>query len=40
MKWDMGGAAVVAGLMYTLAIRKSKANAIGIVGLVENMPRW
>ena len=38
MKWDMGGAAVVAGLMYTLAIRKSKANAIGIVGLVENMP--
>ena len=38
MKWDMGGAAVVAGLIYTLALRKSKANAIGIVGLVENMP--
>ena len=38
MKWDMGGAAVVAGLMYTLAIRKSKANVVGIVGLVENMP--
>ena len=38
MKWDMGGAAVVAGLIYSLAIRKSKTNAIGIVGLVENMP--
>ena len=38
MKWDMGGAAVVAGLMYTLALRKAKVNAIGIVGLVENMP--
>ena len=38
MKWDMGGAAVVAGLMYTLAIRKSKANVVGVVGLVENMP--
>jgi len=38
MKWDMGGAAVVAGLMYTLALRKSKANVVGIVGLVENMP--
>ena len=38
MKWDMGGAAVVAGLLYTLALRKSKANVVGIVGLVENMP--
>ena len=38
MKWDMGGAAVVAGLMYTLALRKSSVNAVGIVGLVENMP--
>ena len=38
MKWDMGGAGVVAGLIYTLALRKSKASAIGIVGLVENMP--
>lgn len=38
MKWDMGGAGVVAGLMYTLASRKSKVNVVGIVGLVENMP--
>ena len=38
MKWDMGGAAVVAGLLYTLALRKAKANVVGIVGLVENMP--
>jgi len=38
MKWDMGGAAVVAGLMKSLAERKTKANVIGIVGLVENMP--
>ncbi len=38
MKWDMGGAAVVAGLMYTLASRKAKTNVIGAVGLVENMP--
>ena len=38
MKWDMGGAGVVAGLMYSLASRKAKVNAIGIVGLVENMP--
>ena len=38
MKWDMGGAGVVAGLMYTLALRKAKANVIGAVGLVENMP--
>ncbi len=38
MKWDMGGAAVVAGLMNALAKRKAKINAIGIVGLVENMP--
>ncbi len=38
MKWDMGGAGVVAGLMYTLAARKSKVNVVGIVGLVENMP--
>lgn len=34
---DMGGAGVVAGLMRTLALRKAKANVIGIVGLVENM---
>jgi leucyl aminopeptidase len=38
MKWDMGGAGAVAGLMYALAARKAKVNAIGILGLVENMP--
>lgn len=35
---DMGGAGVVAGVMRTLAMRKAKANVVGIVGLVENMP--
>jgi leucyl aminopeptidase len=35
---DMGGAAAVAGLMQVLAARKAKVNAIGILGLVENMP--
>lgn len=38
MKWDMGGAGVVAGLMYALAGRKARVNAVGILGLVENMP--
>ncbi|MVA67222.1 leucyl aminopeptidase [Agrobacterium vitis] len=38
MKGDMGGAAAVIGLMHTLAARKAKVNAIGILGLVENMP--
>ncbi len=38
MKWDMGGAAAVAGLMKALAGRKAKVNAVGILGLVENMP--
>jgi len=38
MKWDMGGAGVVAGLMKALAGRKAKVDAIGICGLVENMP--
>ncbi len=38
MTMDMGGAAVVAGVMRTLALRKSKANVVGLVGLVENMP--
>ena len=38
MKWDMGGAGVVAGLMQALAARKAKANVVGICGLVENMP--
>ena len=35
---DMGGAGVVAGVMRTLALRKAKANVVGLVGLVENMP--
>jgi leucyl aminopeptidase len=35
---DMGGAAAVTGLMYALACRKAKVNAVGILGLVENMP--
>lgn len=38
MKGDMGGAAAVSGLMKALAGRKAKANVVGIVGLVENMP--
>jgi leucyl aminopeptidase len=38
MKGDMGGAAAVAGLMRVLAARKAKVNAVGIIGLVENMP--
>jgi leucyl aminopeptidase len=38
MKWDMGGAAAVTGTMKTLALRKAKANVVGICGLVENMP--
>jgi leucyl aminopeptidase len=38
MKWDMGGAAAVAGTMKALAGRKAKANVVGICGLVENMP--
>jgi leucyl aminopeptidase len=38
MKWDMGGAGVVAGLMKALAGRKAKANVVGLCGLVENMP--
>ncbi len=38
MKYDMGGSAVVIGLMKCLAKRKAKVNAIGVVGLVENMP--
>ncbi len=38
MKWDMGGSAAVAGLMHVLAARKAKVNAVGILGLVENMP--
>ncbi len=38
MKTDMGGAAAVSGLMHILAARKAKVNAVGILGLVENMP--
>lgn len=38
MKGDMAGAAAVTGLMRTLAARQAKANVVGIVGLVENMP--
>ena len=38
MTYDMAGSAVVAGLMKNLALRKAKINAVGVVGLVENMP--
>ncbi len=38
MTMDMGGAGVVTGLMHTLAARKARANVVGLVGLVENMP--
>jgi leucyl aminopeptidase len=38
MKGDMGGAAAVSGVMKALAERKAKANVVGIVALVENMP--
>ena len=38
MKGDMGGAACVSGLMLALAQRKAPVNAVGLVGLVENMP--
>ena len=38
MTYDMAGSAVVVGLMKSLAMRKAKINAVGVVGLVENMP--
>jgi len=38
MKYDMAGSAVVVGLLKTFALRKAKINAVGVVGLVENMP--
>ena len=38
MTYDMGGSAVVVGLMKNFALRKAKINAVGVVGLVENMP--
>ena len=37
MTYDMAGSATVVGLMKNLAIRKAKINAVGVVGLVENM---
>ena len=38
MKWDMGGAATVTGLIEAAALSKIKQNLIGVIGLVENMP--
>lgn len=38
MKFDMAGAGTVSGLMKTFATRKAKANVVGVIGLVENMP--
>jgi leucyl aminopeptidase len=38
MKGDMAGAACVVGLMHALASRKARANVVGVIGLVENMP--
>ena len=38
MKGDMGGAACVVGLMHALSARKARVNAVGAIGLVENMP--
>ena len=38
MKGDMGGAAAVTGLLKAVATRKAKANVVGVIGLVENMP--
>jgi leucyl aminopeptidase len=38
MKWDMAGAGAVIGLMEALAARRAGVNAVGVVGLVENMP--
>lgn len=38
MKGDMGGAAAVTGLMHVLAARGARVNAVGVIGLVENMP--
>jgi leucyl aminopeptidase len=38
MKWDMAGSAVVIGLLRLLAARRAKIDAVGVVGLVENMP--
>jgi leucyl aminopeptidase len=38
MKWDMAGSAAVLGLIKALASRKAKVNAVGVMGMVENMP--
>jgi leucyl aminopeptidase len=38
MKYDMGGSAAAAGTVYALALRKAAVNAVGVIGLVENMP--
>lgn len=38
MKWDMAGSGVVIGLIKALALRRAPVNAVGVVGLVENMP--
>jgi leucyl aminopeptidase len=38
MKMDMGGSAAVVGVMHALAARKAKVDAVGVVGLAENMP--
>jgi leucyl aminopeptidase len=38
MKWDMGGAGAVYCAMAALAGRKAKVNAVGVLGLTENMP--
>ena len=38
MTYDMAGSATVVGLMKNLAVRKAKINAVGVVGIVENMP--
>lgn len=38
MKWDMAGAATVVGVMEALAARRARVNAVGVIGLVENMP--
>ncbi|MEI9997171.1 MAG: leucyl aminopeptidase [Rhizomicrobium sp.] len=38
MKGDMGGAAAVVGTLQALATRKARVNAVGVIGLVENMP--
>jgi leucyl aminopeptidase len=38
MKWDMAGSATVVGTMISLAKRKAKVNAIGVIALAENMP--